>query len=349
MNTLKAISMADAAAGNEMYLIKNLFPELLNEYKPEGLPLIDAMGNVTLFRRGKSSEKTVAVITHTDEAGFFVRDITDKGFIKFEEVGTIDPRVIISKKVKIGPNSVPGIIGMKAIHLQKREERDSVAATKNLFIDIGAKNKEKALKKVNIGDYITFDTEFGELCKGIIKGKALDRMGVYCLREAISEVPEYDTYYIFTAQKHIGSRGALVALERIRPDFAYIIDAIETADSHGAKPQQANARLGGGAVVGMMDMKGIYDRDLCGDLCLAAKKSNIKTQIMRTVPSATEAGAVRSAYGGTRAAVIGIPCRYTNSPVSLMSLDDLKAVTDLIKAVIGGGYKIEVIKEINRG
>lgn len=349
MNTLKRISMTDAPAGNEMYLMKQLFPELLKEYRPEGIPLIDSLGNVTLFKRGKSSELTNAVITHTDEAGFIVNDITDKGFIKFEAVGTIDPRVIISKKVRIGANRIPGIIGMKAIHLQKKEERESVVPMKNLFIDIGAKNKEKALKKVNIGDYITFDTDFGELCDGIIKGKALDRMGIYCLKEAIAETPLFDTYYIFTAQKHIGARGAMVALERIQPDFVYIIDAIETSDIHGAKQYQVNSTLGNGAVVGMMDKKGFYDKDLCGDLCLAAEKKGIKAQFMRTVPDATEAGAVISSFGGMRTIVLGIPCRYTNSPVSLMSLNDLKAAANLLKEVIGGGFKIEIIKEVNRG
>lgn len=348
MNTLKSISMTDAVSGNEMYLMQKLFPELLKKYRPEGIPLIDALGNVTLFKRGKSSEMTNAVITHTDEAGFIVTGITDKGFIKFEATATIDPRVIISKKVKIGENKIPGIIGMKAIHLQKKEERENVVPVKTLFIDIGAKDKEQALKNVNIGDYISFDTEFGELCDGIIKGKALDRMGIYCLKEAIEETPLFDTYYIFTAQKHTGARGAMVALERIRPDFVYIVDAIETSDIHGAKQYQVNSTLGNGAVVGAMDMLGIYDKDLCGDLCLAAERRDIKAQFMRTVPDATEAGAVISSFGATRAIVLGIPCRYTNSPVSLMSLNDLKAAADLLKEAIGGGFKIEIIREATR-
>lgn len=331
---LQNISNAIAPSGNEMYLIKQLFPQLINEYKPKDMPFIDAMGNVTLFRRGKSSEKTVAVIAHTDEAGFIVRDITDKGYIKFEEVGVIDPRVVISKKVTIGGNKIPGIIGMKAIHLQKRQERETVVPMRDLFIDIGAKNKEKALKLINIGDYITFDTDCGILCENIIKGKALDRMGVYCLYEAISEVPKYDTYYIFTAQKHIGARGAVVALERIRPDCAYIIDAIETADIHGAKPHEINASLGKGAVLGIMDKKGICDRQMFDDMKKTAEKNGIKIQTMQTIPSPTEVGAVRSAYGGTKAAVIGIPCRYTNTPVSLMNTEDIKSAAALLKAVI---------------
>ena len=336
MKIMRSLSMTDAVSGSEIYVISKLFPELIEKYRPQNMPLIDAMGNVTLFRKGKSPAKTAAVIAHTDEAGFIVTGITEKGFIKFEAVGDIDPRLIISKKVKIGSSGLKGVIGMKAIHLQKREERETVVQMKNLFIDIGAKNKAAAQKLVNIGDCISFDTEFGELCEGVIKGKALDRMGVYCLTQAIAEEPEYDTYYIFTAQKHVGARGASAALERIRPDYVYIIDAVETAEGYGAKPHEINARLGGGAVIGMMDMRGIYDKELFSQLRDSAASDNIKVQVMQTVPAFTETGAVRSSYGGARAAVIGIPCRYANSPVSLMNISDIDAAAGLIKKLIVG-------------
>lgn len=334
MNILRQLSMANAVSGDEMYLIPRLFPQLIEKYRPENIPLIDTMGSVTLFRRGESSEKTVAVIAHTDEAGFIVNDITDKGFIKFEEVGTIDPRVIISKKVTIGKNAVKGVIGMKAIHLQKREERESVVPMKELFIDIGAKNKADALKQVSIGDYISFATEFGELCDGVIKGKALDRLSAACLAEIIDITPKYDTYYIFSAQKHIGSRGAIVALERIAPDYAFIVDAVETADSFGAKPEDTTALLHSGAVIAFSDMRGIADEELLNKVLITADPAKVRTQIAHGTIAPTETGAVRSAYGGTKAVLIGIPCRYTNSPVSLMSLDDIKSVTKLLGMII---------------
>jgi endoglucanase len=333
MNTLKQLCTTNAVSGNEMYLIPRVFPELIEQYAPENMPLIDALGNVTLFRRGRSSEKTVAVIAHTDEAGFIIKGITDKGFLKFEEVGSIDPRVVISKKVTVG-NDVKGIIGMKAIHLQKRSERESVVPMKDLFIDIGAKSKAAALKRVKIGDYVSFATEFGTLCEGVIKGKALDRAGAYCLSQVINEEPAYDTYYIFAAQKHIGSRGAMVALERIKPDLAIILDTVETADLYKAKPHETTAKLHGGAVTAAMDTRGISDRTLIDTIHDAAKRANIPVQSANTVPSESEIGAVRSAYSGTKAALIAIPCRYTNSPLSLMAVEDIENVIKLVKEIV---------------
>ena len=332
MKMLEQLSMTNAVSGNEMYLVPTLFKSLCKKYR--STPFIDALGNVILFKKGESSEKTLALITHTDEAGFLIKDITDKGFLKFEAVGEIDPRVIISKKVSIGENNVKGIIGMKAIHLQKKEEREEVVSIKNLFIDIGAKDKKSAQKLVNIGDYVSFATDFEIINDTVIKGKALDRMGIICATDAIKKKMKYDTYFIFSAQKHIGARGALVALERIRPDYTIVIDAVETADLYKSKPHETISRLYGGAVISTMDTKGISDSELLNIVTSTAKASNIPYQTTTAIRPESETGYVRSAYSGTKAVLIGIPCRYTNTPVSLMALSDLNSVTHLVNELI---------------
>lgn len=326
------LSTENAVSGNEMYLVPKMFGDLCREYR--SAPFIDALGNVILFRKGRSTERTIAVITHTDEVGFIVKDITDKGFLKLEAVGDIDPRVIISKKVSVGENKIKGIIGMKAIHLQKREEREEVAAMKNLFIDIGAKDKKSAEKLISIGDYVSFDTDFGFMGEDVIKGKALDRMGVLCVSELVKQEPVYDTYYIFSAQKHIGSRGALVALERIKPDYALVIDAVETADLYKSKGHETTAKLHGGAVISTMDVKTIANRELVKKIRECAEMKSIPVQDAHTVHSFSEVGTIQSAFSGTKSALIGIPCRYMNTPVSLMSVSDIKAVKKLIEELI---------------
>lgn len=332
MKILEQLSMANAVSGNEMYLVPTLFGDLCKKYR--STPFIDALGNVILFKKGESSEKTVAVITHTDEAGFIIKDITDKGFLKFEAVGEIDPRVIISKKVEVGEKKVKGIIGMKAIHLQKKEEREEVVAMKNLYIDIGAKDKKTASKLVSIGDYVSFATDFEALNDTVIKGKALDRAGIACVTKAIDKKMKYDTYFIFSSQKHIGARGALVALERIRPDYTFVIDAVETADLYKAKPHETTATLHGGAIISAMDAKTIADSELLNIAVNTAKANKIPYQYSNTVHAESETGYVRSAYCGTKAVLIGIPCRYMNTPVSLMSVSDIDCVTNLIAELI---------------
>ena len=87
----------------------------------------DSMGNLIVFKKGKKTpDKKLLISAHMDEVGLIISDITDDGYLKFKTVGGIDERVLISKKVCIGKDKIPGVIGIKAIHLQKKEEREKV-------------------------------------------------------------------------------------------------------------------------------------------------------------------------------------------------------------------------------
>ena len=129
------------------------------------------------IKKAVTAVKKIAVAVNMDEPGFIISGVTEKGYLKFKAVGNIDPRKIISKKVVIGADKIKGVIGMKAIHLQTKSERENVVAVSKLFIDIGAKDKEDAEKYVKLGDYVTFDTEFMQIGSNV-KGKALDRSGI---------------------------------------------------------------------------------------------------------------------------------------------------------------------------
>ena len=106
----------------------------------------DAMGNLIVFKKGaKSTGNKLLIAAHMDEVGLIVTRITDDGFLKFDFVGGVDRRVAIGKPVVVGENNIPGIIGLKAIHLVRRDEMRKTPKTDALYIDIGAKNKEEAI------------------------------------------------------------------------------------------------------------------------------------------------------------------------------------------------------------
>ena len=175
VETIKYISEINAISGNE-HLLRNY---ILDNIVADSVE-VDSMGNIVALKKGNSSKnKKIAVVTNIDECGMIVTDITDDGYIKVDTVGDVELRSIISKQVIIN-DSVKGVIGMKAIHLQKKEERKTVKKPKELFIDIGAKNKEVAQKLVSKGDYIAFTTKCDEI-GGNIKGKSLSRIGIYVM------------------------------------------------------------------------------------------------------------------------------------------------------------------------
>ena len=63
----------------------------------------DVMGNLLIYRRGKRySGRTLMLAAHMDEVGLIVTHITDDGFLKFGASGSIEPKVLLGTRVRIG-------------------------------------------------------------------------------------------------------------------------------------------------------------------------------------------------------------------------------------------------------
>lgn len=322
---LEKLSNESGVSGNE-HKIRDIIIREITPYvdKIE----IDTMGNLIAVKHGKKNKK-IMISAHMDEPGFIVSDITDTGYIKFKSVGKIDLRTIVSKRVLIGENKIKGVIGMKAIHLQKKSERENTVDVSDLFIDIGAKDKKNAKKKINLGDFISFDTEFKEIGENI-KGKALDSaISCVCLAEALKQSYESDIYAVFAVQSEIEGRGAQVAAYGINPDAAVILDTIEAADMFGVKPNEKTASLGGGVVISHMDKRAVFDSAASDKLMKLAMDNGVKAQPRVLSAAASDGGAVQTACTGIPTVNISVPCRYSHSPVCMASKSDIASAVEL--------------------
>lgn len=130
-----------------------------------------------------------------------VTDITSDGYLKFDEVGGLDRRVVLGKTVTVGKNKVNGVIGVKPIHLSKSDERTAVPKYSEMYIDIGATSKDDALSVVSYGDSVNFNSIY-ENNGYTIKSKAIDdRFGCLALIELIKSELEYDMYFVLQCRK----------------------------------------------------------------------------------------------------------------------------------------------------
>ncbi len=293
----------------------------------------DSIGNLICHKKGKG--KKIMVAAHMDEVGFIATEITDKGFIRFTTLGGIETAVLSGKKVIIGENSVSGIIGARAIHLQKQSEVLTPLKLSDLYIDIGAKDKEAAEKMVSQGDFICFDGEYTEFGENLVKSKALDdRVGCAIMLELMKKDFDSDIYYVFTVQEEVGTRGAQIAAYNIKPDIALVIEGTTCSDVYKSKPHNQVTNLGGGAVMTAMDRAAISDEEYYNYILRTAKDNNIKLQIKRTAMGGTDAGVIQRSGTGVKTAVIAVPCRYLHSPVSVMHKEDLESVYSLAEAVL---------------
>ena len=291
----------------------------------------DNIGNLIAVNRcGKENAKKVMVCAHMDEVALFITKITDEGFLKFDTLGGIDTSVLVSKKVLVGNSALHGVIGAKAIHLQKKGERNKGIEVEELYIDIGAKDKKEAEKKVSLGDFATFDSEYTEFGNGYIKAKALDdRIGCDILIDLADFHYDYDLYLVFTAQEETGLRGAQVAARRICPDFALVLETTACNDTFGVEEKDYSTISGGGVALSFADMRTYYSKEILKDITYIAEKYNIPYQFKKTVSGGNDAGAIHLSCGGIKTIVMSVPTKYIHSPSSVIQKSDYYAMREL--------------------
>ena len=294
----------------------------------------DAIGNVMVFRKGrKALDRPVAVCAHMDEVGVIIKKITEDGMLKFGFVGGVDPRVVIGRPVRFG--DVPGVIGIKAVHLTTAAERRTMPKTKNLYIDIGATSRAAAEKLVSLGDYGVFDSAVVEFGDGLIKAKAIDdRVGCAALLRLLEDEPPVDTWFCFTVQEETGLRGAASMAFALDPGFAMVLEGTTAADLAEVKGADAVCRVRGGVVLPFMDGATIYDAALFELLRDACTKRGIPWQTKTRVAGGTDAGRIHRSRAGVRVCAAAAPVRYIPSPSSVAAKADCEAVLAAARAFL---------------
>lgn len=327
---LKKLCLLNGASGDEDSVRDFIISKIKDYCKYE----IDALGSVVAFKKGKKQPNNrIMLSAHMDEVGFIITNITDDGYLKFSAVGGIDARVVVDRTVVI--NNIKGVIGSKAVHLLTAEERKTAPSFDNLYIDIGAKSREEALKFVSLGDFAYFDSDYYEFGNGYIKAKALDdRIGCMLLIELIKSELEYDTWFCFNVQEEVGLRGAACTSYRVQSDIAIVLEATTAADLDGVSGGSRCCVLGDGPVVSFMDGRTVYDKKLFELAFSTAKENHIKIQTKTAIAGGNDAGAIQTSGNGCRVISISLPCRYIHSSASVVKHSDIDETNKLLKAFL---------------
>lgn len=297
---------------------------------------VDAMGNLILFKKGRASAPGhLMLCAHMDEVGLMVRSITEDGYLKFSCVGGIDRRVLIGKKVLVGEEGIPGVIGLKAYHLVSDEEEKKIPKADDLYIDIGAEDRASAQALVSIGDCAAFESDILEFGHGLIKAKALDdRIGCAVMLELLKEELPTDCTFAFTVQEEVGCRGAFGAAFSVRPGIALVLETTTAADLAGTDEHKQVCALGKGPVVPFMDGGSVADRGLYELLRRLAEEHHIPWQTKHYIAGGNDASAIQRSRDGVRTVVMSAAVRYLHAPSSVASVQDLEAILCLARLFI---------------
>lgn len=327
---LKSLVENNGVSGHEFGLqdkVIDVFKQYCDEYE------IDKLGNVIFLKKGTSQGENVKIVlaAHIDEIGLMVKDIEENGFLKFSNIGGIDPRTILGQEVIVhGKKDLFGVIGAKPPHLQDDKEQNKAIKMEEMSIDIGL-SKDEVEKLVNIGDTITINRSLKKLQNGRVTSKALDdRAGTAALLECIKELSklnhESDVYIVSTVQEEVSMAGALTSTYKINPDIGIAVDV-----GFGKTPELEDydsIKLGEGPGI---TLGGNIHPSLRQKLVSVAEEYNIPHQLEITPgPTGTDARAMQITKEGIPSLVLSIPLRYMHTSVEVVDMTDIKNTGKLL-------------------
>ncbi len=285
------------------------------------------------------AEYKVVIEGHADEISWYVNYINDKGFIHVIRNGGSDQMIAPSKRVNIHTKKgiVRGVFGWPAIHTRSAKANTPALTLENIFIDVGAKDKDEVeAMGIHIGCIITFDDEFEVLNDKFYIGRALDnRLGGFCIAEVArllhknkDKLP-FGLYVVNAVQEEVGLRGATMIADTIKPNVAIVTDVThDTHTPHIAPKKHGDVKLGLGPSVAYAPAVHSLLRDLIID---AAEENKIPFQrAASSRVTGTDTDAFAYSNGGVPSSLISIPLRYMHTTVEMAHKDDVENVIRLI-------------------
>jgi endoglucanase len=277
---------------------------------------------------------------HIDEIGLMIVHVDDEGFLSFQTIGGWDSQVLVGQRVLIAARAgaVPGVIGKKPIHLLKPEDRDKVTKITDLWIDIGARNKKDALRRVRVGDPAVLAGPALELPNGRLVSRSIDdRIGAFVVLEALRLLrrprPAAAVHAVATAQEEIGwfGGGARASATAIEPAAAIVVDVTHATDNPTIeKKEVGDVRLGGGPVLS----RGSAVNPVVFDLLVDTAEREKIPYAVQAAPrdTSTDADAIATAQRGIATGLVSIPNRYMHSPNEMVDLADVERAARLLAA-----------------
>lgn len=297
---------------------------------------VDSINNLYIgLEEIDSTKPIVALDCHSDEVGFMVESIKNNGQITFLPLGGWYPGNVPAHSVVIKNfkgEYIKGIVASKPPHFMTLEELSKLPKISELTIDIGTSSYEETTEiyGIEVGNPIVPDVCFSydEKIK-IMRGKAFDnRLGCVSVVETLKRLEKeklnVNLVGNICAQEEVGTRGAQVAGNRVKPDFVIVFEGSPADDnfkegkaSHGALRRGLQFRvLDGGMLSNPRVIK--FAKEI-------AKEHAIPYQVIAREKGSTNGAKYHLCGEGIPVIVIGIPTRYIHTHYSYSALEDLEA------------------------
>lgn len=315
---------------------------------------VDSWGNIYAMKRGCTDGPTLMVSAHSDEIGMVVKSIRDDGFICFDRVGGVNDVLLSGRKVLI-KGKIPGVIGIKAGHLQKEEEKRRVRSIRECYIDVGVSSKEEAeAMGIRIGHRITFQSDFTEMYNpDLISTKSIDnRVSCAIILELFNNLKNQEfpgiIYGVVCVQEEIGLRGAAMAVRKVKPDWAIVLDTIPCGDTPDINFQsELPIKLGHGPVCPLIDgiaggfANNVVHPKIAECIERHSQKTGVNVQYVTLSGESYTTDATNVSLAGIPTGLLTTPRRYSHSPVELVNMNDAAGLLNILNSMVMSNGEID--------
>ena len=307
----------------------------------------DAMHNIFMRMKTHTGKKPVIMLdAHTDELGFIVQHIKANGLISFVNLGGWVATNVPAHSVYIRNRKgelIKGITTSKPPHFMNDAERAAKLDIEGIYIDVGASSRDEVINVfgIDVGDPVMPDVQFEYNEKNdTLFGKAFDnRMGCYCIIETMKKLVEEQNLYVdivggFAAQEEVGTRGAQITANTLKPDLAIVFEG-SPADDLYRNQFEAQCALKKGTQIRHMDSSVISNPEFIAFAKEIGEKNNIPYQCTVRRRGSNDAGKIHL-FTGTNipCLVLGIPCRYVHTHYNWCAQSDVDATVNMAAEVI---------------
>ncbi|MCS7243835.1 MAG: hypothetical protein RMJ36_03765 [Candidatus Calescibacterium sp.] len=322
LDTLGELSNSFGPSGNEESTLNLIISEL---QKNNYTYVVDKKGNILCIKDIEKSDFKVLIASHVDEVGFLVSGKVEPNYLKVEPLGGWNIQTLPGMKVVIKTKMgfIKGVFSSTPPHVPKTPEIKSIS---DLYVDVGDN-----FKFVEIGDFITTDSQFEIISPSLVMGKAFDdRVGTYINLHLLKYAePTVDVSHLFLVQEELGLRGSTFFAHN-NQQFDLII-VLEATSAETPFTEEQVSKLNQGPVLTIMDKTYISNPKLVELIKEIAFVNEIPLQIKKPNIGSTDAGSLQN-LGNV--IIISVPTRYIHTPYQICSLVDIQNTIKLVSTLI---------------
>ena len=296
---------------------------------------VDTMGSVVAVKKGTGGPR-VMLAAHTDEIGFLVKFVEDKGFLRVQPVGGWDPRTMVAQRVHVhgfGGKMLLGTLmpAAKPIHLLTPEELNKPPKIEEFFVDLGLPAAQ-VKAQVEVGDMVTMARTTERVGDMVVSKSLDDRLSVFIMIEALRAVGPHaaEIVAVATTQEEVGLRGATTAAYALQPDIGIALDVTLANDFPGVMDYDQVTKLGSGCALKIMDSSMLSHPKLVRHFRDLAEKNGIPYQLEILARGGTDGGAMQRSRAGIPSFTLSTPTRYIHTVNEMAHTADIEGAITLL-------------------